>query len=378
MRRVVLVGNVESGYVRAAALGVAEYANTQSNWELYITLGSETPTGDPWQPDGVLVHLASEYAESLAASGVPCVQMGSSKTVPGPRVCGDDIAIGRTAAGHLLERGLRNLTMYHCSLPGRELGFVQAVQSAGATYLKCPLAHLEHDIADWDGGVAELGTWLKAQPHPLGLFGIYDVAARFASRACLIAGLRIPEDVAIIGADDDELLCNFNLPPLSSVRQPTRLIGRTAAELLNSMMDGQPPPSVPIAFPPLGVAVRRSSDILAIDDPEVGQALRFMMDAGGRSLTVEDICHQIVIPRRTLERRFKVALGRTVLEELTRLKIEFACQRLSLDQTPIADIAIQCGFTSVRHFYKVFRQSTGQTPGDYRRMRHSVQPFQMA
>lgn len=186
------------------------------------------------------------------------------------------------------------------------------------------------------------------------------------TEACRQVGLRIPEDAALLGAEDDDLYCELARPALSSVRVPAEQIGREAAALLDRLLDGARPPRQPILLPPQGVVARRSSEVLAIDDPDVVAAARFIRGHGHLPLFVADVLREVPVERRSLERRFRKALGRGIWEEIRRVHVERAKRLLAETDQSIKAIAKQSGFTDFRHMAVVFRKELGLSPTAYR------------
>ena len=194
----------------------------------------------------------------------------------------------------------------------------------------------------------------------------YDFLGLQLSEACREAGLRIPEDVAIVGMGNDDLLCDFARPSLSSVAVASEQIGHEAAALLDRLMNGHSPPPQPILVPPPGVVARQSSDVLAIDDHDVATALRFIRDASHKPIRVDDLLNAIPVSRRMLERKFRKVLRRGISEEIRRVHIERARRLLAGTDLAISAIAFNSGFSNASHLSIVFRQETGLTPTAFR------------
>jgi LacI family transcriptional regulator len=187
------------------------------------------------------------------------------------------------------------------------------------------------------------------------------------SEACQLADLRVPDDVAIVGVDDDDLLCELGRPSLSSVALPSEQIGAEAAALLERLLHGKPPPPGPILLPPREVVVRQSSDILAITDPDVAAAVRFIRNHGSRTIQVADVLEAVPVSRRGLEWWFRRIIRRGIWEEIRRVHLERGKTLLAGSELPMAEVARRAGFTDARQLSVVFRQETGLTPTAYRR-----------
>jgi LacI family transcriptional regulator len=201
---------------------------------------------------------------------------------------------------------------------------------------------------------------------PLGLVACNDDRGRQVLEACREAGLHVPEQIAVVGVDNDELLCELSDPPLSSVEPDTRRIGYEAAALLDRMMQGERPPAAPLFVPPKSVVTRRSTDVLAIDDREVAQAVRFIRDHACEGINVEDLLREVPLARVTLKRRFERLLGRSAKAEIMRLQLEKVKQLLTETDLNQAEIARLAGFRHLEYMSAAFHERTGQTAGQYR------------
>ncbi|MCX7935340.1 MAG: substrate-binding domain-containing protein, partial [Planctomycetota bacterium] len=223
------------------------------------------------------------------------------------------------------------------------------------------------DNADSEREKIELLDWLRALGRPAGILAANDVRARKLLDICQSAGIKVPEDVAIVGVDNDPLICLTARPTLSSIALPFERIGYEAAELLDRMMHGEALPEKPIVFPPLGVMARDSTDIVAIEDLVVSRALYFLRQHADKDISMDDVANALGVNRRTLERRFAKQVGRSLHQELTRLRIEISRRLLSETDLPMPDVARRSGLTSATQLSVIFRRETGWTPREYRR-----------
>jgi LacI family transcriptional regulator len=213
----------------------------------------------------------------------------------------------------------------------------------------------------------ELAAWLKSLNKPVGLMACYDVRARHVLMTCRRLGLLVPEDVAIIGVDNDELMCELTNPPLSSVEQGSRRIGFEAAALLDRLMAGQKSPQKRFTVEPEGIVARQSSDILAIKDVEVAAALQFIRHHACKGIQVPDVVWTVAISRSAIESRFKAVTGRTIHAEIQRVQIERARQLVTATNLSLKQVAVEAGFRYLQHMTTLFRFHLGQTPGEYRK-----------
>ncbi|MFW6033136.1 MAG: substrate-binding domain-containing protein, partial [Phycisphaeraceae bacterium] len=213
----------------------------------------------------------------------------------------------------------------------------------------------------------QLGAWLKQLTPPIGLMAWNDAAAAVLVQTCARIGLSVPEQVAVIGVNDDEAWCGFCVPPLTSVRPPLKRIGYEGAQLLAQLMEGEPVPSEPLLLPPEGVHVRRSTDVLAVDDPVVARALRYIREHVSERINVADVVRHVRVSRRLLEDRFREHLGRSPLKEIHREQLRIADHLLRTTNLPPKVIAMRAGYRDVNHLTRVFSKERGLPPATYRR-----------
>lgn len=379
MQRAIHIGLVFSysfAFYRRVVHGIRVFAETRPRWLFTSVYPEEQPlrTVGALKPDGLIAAVNTvALAQALASWRRPFVNVSAILPEPPlPRVGEDNLAIGRLAAEHFLERGL-----CHFGFVGppdwlysreREQGFRRAIEAAGyrvASY---------HDPAcgPFDPSARHrpldrrMRRWLFGLPKPVGLFATDDLWGLQLTEACRQTDLRIPEDVALLGAEDDDLHCDLARPRLSSVCVPAEQIGWEAAALLDRLLAGARPPRRPVLLPPQGVAARRSTEVLAIDDPDVVAAARFIRGHGHLPLFVADVLREVPVERRSLERRFRKALGRGIWEEIRRVHLERAKRLLAETDLSIKAVAEQSGFTDFRHLAVVFRQELGLSPTAYR------------
>jgi LacI family transcriptional regulator len=208
---------------------------------------------------------------------------------------------------------------------------------------------------------------IQSLRYPLGIFCYNDCVAADIVDACVEADIQIPDRVAVLGVDNDPVICDCVQVPLSSVRHDLESMAYEAAALLDRLINGESPPKMPLRIAPKGVATRRSTEVLAVEDPRVGDALRYIQENFfGGNLSVDEVVAHCGIPRRSLERAFRQELQRTVLHEILRMRISHAQKLLETTSFSVTDIATQSGFVSLNHFFRVFHGRTGVTPRAFR------------
>jgi LacI family transcriptional regulator len=281
-----------------------------------------------------------------------------------PMILNDNLAVGRMAAQHLADRGFRHLAYYGVRGERWSELRLQGVESA-AKAAKATLA-VHPSGGKWEASQERLKRWILGLPRPLGLVAANDIHGLRALDACRRAGRAVPEEVAVVGADDDAELCELSDPPLSSVTFNPERVGYEAAALLDGLMSRRSRPGRPLLVPPLGVSTRQSTDILAIDDPDVAKAIHYIRRHAFEGITVEDVLREAPLSRRALEHRFRRRLGRTPKEEIQRLRFDQAKNLLASTELPLARISERLGFHQPAYLSAVFKRETGMTPAAYR------------
>jgi LacI family transcriptional regulator len=222
-------------------------------------------------------------------------------------------------------------------------------------------------VADWETEQERKAEWLRGLEKPIGILAGYDELGCHLLTACTRCGIRVPEDVAVVSAGNDPVLCETSIPPLSSIFLDAQRIGYEAAAVLDRMMRGGKAPARPIRLPPAGLAARRSTDVMTVGDPEVAEALRFIRENACSGTRVASIVERIGLSHSVLERRFRKVLGRSPKAELLRVQISQARQLLVESDMPLKEVAHRCGFGSEKYFSDAFLRETGDRPGAYRR-----------
>jgi LacI family transcriptional regulator len=323
--------------------------------------------------DGVIGRVGRELASWAARTRTPTVNVWTnSPNRKLPLVAVDYEAAGRLAAEHLGDRGLRSFGFI-----GRENdaaarlllnGFRRTLSARGFPVDVLLVPGDPQDVESWIRLQRPLRRWVASWKPPIGVLASVDILARHLCNACQHAGVRIPDDVAIVGSGNTTLLCELLEPTISSLEHGYERVGRRAAELLDALMAGQKASVKPLLLPPSGVVSRRSSDMFAVDDPSVAAALRAIWAGSGRPLKVSSILQGVPTSRRTLERRFRETLGRTIHDEIRRAHVEQAKRLLVETRESLKVVAARSGFSDPQQFSRVFRSSEGLTPQRYRRI----------
>ena len=376
--RIGLVFSYGLDYYRDILRGIKAFAESRPQWIFtpIAPLPRVVRAMRPLNHHGMIAHIFNRgLAEALLETGKPVVNVsGVLPDLPIPRVAVDHVAVGRLAATHLLDRGIRHFGFVgypeHAFSAGREAGFKETLEAAGyrlSSHYQRDAGHRDPTgLWEWDEG---LRRWLAGLPRPVGILASHDPQGLALSEACRFSDLRVPDDVALVGVDNDDLLCELARPSLSSVELPAERIGYESARLLDRLLTRPGPYSKvqSLLLPPVGVVTRGSSDVLAIGDSEVAAALRFILDHAHEPIQVKDVLAEVPVSRRTLERRVHAARGRGIWEEIRRVHIERCKTLLAETDMPMSEVAKHAGFTEQRQLSVVFRQETGLTPSAYRR-----------
>ncbi len=385
--KVALLIESSRAYGRGLLRGVAAYVRTHRPWSIYVEPhGLEQPPPSwirSWDGDGILARVTDRRTlDLLLATGVPTIDLRGALTDTGiPLVGLDSHAAARLAFEHLRERGFRNLAF--CGVqPGeyrfldqRETEFERLATEAQCAFSKFPTQQGRKGARTWDEEQRQMARWVAKLNKPVGILACHDDRGHVLLNACREAEIAVPDDVAVIGIDNDEVLCDLSDPPLTSVDSNTAQIGYSAAALLDKMMAGDAKPSGTVLVEPAGVVLRRSTDSLAIDDRELAAAMRFIREHACDGINVDDVLSHTSLSRSTLDRRFIRIFGHSPSDEIMRLRIERVKQLLVETEYSLQHVANLAGFEHSEHMGALFRRKTGQTPGEFRNLRPTKSGF---
>ena len=378
--RIALLFNANKVYDREIIAGIGHYLrSTRVAWDLFLEedfrcrlAGIERFAGD-----GIIADFDDPaVADALRGSPLPVVAIGSSfedaSLYPAdvPYIATDNAKLVSLAFTHLIGAGLQHFAMY--SLPAaeenrwaqqRELTFETLLQAEG---LDAPIYRgVQTSAPVWDQSIEQLTEWLHALPKPVGVIAVTDGRARHVLQACLTAGIPVPEQVAIIGIDNDPLTRTLTRIPLSSVIQGTEEMGRTAAHVLHQMLRGARFPGRRILVPPVGINVLESTRHEPLSSPHVMRARHFIRQYACQGIKTEQVADYVGVSRSSLEEHFRRELQCTVHQEILRHKLDAAKALLASRDASSAEVAIRCGFTSLQYMYAVFKRELGCTPREY-------------
>jgi LacI family transcriptional regulator len=365
---------------RLMLTGVARYIQEHEPWAVYLKpFGVEKSLPNwlrDWRGDGIIAAVKDPASDVIVHRGIPVVDVvGVLRHEHVPLVHTTDHSVGRLGAEHLLERGFRHFGF--CEYVGefwsiaRREGFAATLAEQGyacAAYRIPPPGPGTGGPEVYEQQQRQLATWLKDLPKPIGVMCTNDLTGQQLLEACQRLSIRVPEEVAVVGADNDEPICRIASPPLSSVIINDQQRGYEAAALLARMMNGEPAPVEPILVEPAGVVTRASTDIMAIEDAAIVEALRFLREHCCERINVDDVVAEVPLSRSVLERRFRKIVGRSINSEIVRLRINRAIELLTETELGLKVVAQKAGFGTQSYMNAVFQQKVGKTPGSFRKV----------
>ncbi len=377
--------------------GIAKYIHVHGPWSCYIE-ERELHDGIPnWLKqvpiNGIIARIDGwRTGKELLRLGRPVIDVRASvrfKQIPA--FVTDPRAVAQMAADFFLQAGFRHFAF--CGYPGipfsdqRGRAFADYVSARGHTIslftppphsltvarrgANPPLTLLQAVEQRGLENEKNIASWLLKQPRPLALFACNDICGQQVLNACREHAVNVPGEVAIMGVDDDEVLCTISEPPLSSIKPDAERLGTQAAELLDAMMKGKRVYPGLVEIPPLWIVERASTDVVAIEDPVTVQALRFIRNHVSEGVNVKDVLAHVGCSRTDLGVRFRHWLKTSVRAEIVRLRLERACSLLRQTNLSLAEIGRQSGFRDAPSFCRLFRKRLKQTPTQYRHSRKS-------
>ena len=357
--------------------GIAAYAREHGPWQVFHeprSLESAAPRWlESWRGDGIIARLQNaRLADTVAAVGIPAVDvLGESPHPAVPLVHVDNEAIGRLGAEHLMDCGFRSFGW--CGVRGRNWAAARLAAFGGALDAKLDskpavywMPACSSNQSSWERQQDRLAAWLAKLPKPVGIAACYDPLAQRVLEACRRAEVAVPDEAAVLGVDNDDTVCEVCDPPLSSVAANLTRVGFEAARLLDRLMHGKAAPKRPVAIEPARVVVRQSTDSLAIPEPDVAAAVRFIREHACRPIHVRDVVSHLAISNTVLKERFRKWVGHSVHDEITHVRIHEAKRLLATTDLSLRQIAHRLGYRQQECLGVVFKKNTGKTPGQYR------------
>jgi LacI family transcriptional regulator len=372
-----LLAEVSSSHARGLIRGISRFAQARGPWRLHL-LELLRPADirrslDAWRCDGLIARVKTQaIAEAISKYDIPVVNVSGSPAIgKWPRVDTDDTAVCWLSVAHLLERGYR--TFGFCGMPCYEWSRRRATlfaaelerQGHACEVIDLPSLTLETTVRPKD--LRKLVEWLRAVPKPAGIMACSDYCGRVLLEACDEAAVTVPDEVGVIGVDNNELVCELCSPPLSSIEANTDRIGYAAAEILSQLLGGSRPAVQERLIKPTRLVSRRSTDATSVGEPVVAEAIRFLRAYACGDIGVLEIAQHVNVSRRYLEQQFQKTLGRSIFSEIQRVRLDAAQRLLGETNWKLETIAERTGFKHAARMSAVFQQKLHVRPGQYRR-----------
>lgn len=378
-RNIALLIETSRGYGRRFLHGIARFSRLYGPWSFHIVPGDflhDQAEIRQWNDDGIIARIENaQMAQAIADSNIPAIildppthKIDKSILKKFSWVTPDAESIAAMAYQYFQEHNLKRFGFV--GIPGRIWSITRQKAFAellNAKNLSCDFFAENLKKRSESGRRKQLGDWLKNLPKPVGVFTCNDVCAREVLEACLLTKINVPEEISVLGVDNDELFCEMCCPSLSSIELDAERAGFEAAVLLEKLITRKIRRPQSIIVPPLRVIERRSTDMSAIEDAEVANAIKFIRDNIQRPFGVNDVVTATSLSRRALELRFKTAVGKSINNEILRLRLCRAKQLLSETELSLDDISSQCGFSSCSYMITVFSTNVGIPPAKFRK-----------
>jgi LacI family transcriptional regulator len=358
--------------------GIVQHERSHRQWSTFLdddALAANDPTflrGEKWQ--GVISrHTTPTLVRTCAQLKIPLVDLNDRPPYPGvPKIRPNNLAIGHLGAEHFLERGFRSFAFCGFSNEGwareRRDGFIEALRLAGHDCTLFDVPYPGVITPDWNAQqTVLLSAWLRTLPKPTAIMACVDVRAFQVIAAAQQAGLHVPEEIALLGVNNDVIRCDLSYPSLSSVALNAHQSGYQAAETLDRMLRGEPYGAIETRIDPLGVVTRMSTDILAVSDRNVAAALGYIREQACKGVSVDEVVAHASASRSQLEKKFRRYIGRSPQAEIRRVQLARVKELLSETDLPLKTIAAMTGFEHIEYLSVVFKRLTGESPGQFRK-----------
>lgn len=373
--RVALIIETSSFYARKLLIGINQYIKLHGPWSVFTERGTNEP--DPswlkkWDGDGILTRgLDPTNCLAAAARGVPVLSLRLSQGSPVfPTLYSDQELVCRRIVEHFLERGFHNFAYMgaanlQLSRERRRI-LTRVLKENGIREMHFRPVYEQSGLS-WERQEKDMEAWLKTLPYPVAIMANFDLQGIQILDACRHGGIHVPDEVAVVGIDNDPVLCDLAAPPLSSLDLNVERIGFEAAATLAEMMKGKTMETKNYFYAPGEVVTRQSSDVIAVGDPQVVKAVQYIRENAFSGLDVNAVAKAAGMSRRSLEMKFSKEIGRTLLEEIQEVRLKRVRQLLLETDFTLAQIAEMAGFQYQEYLVRLFKKHTGMSPGQYRR-----------
>ncbi|MDT4761127.1 DNA-binding transcriptional regulator [Sphaerochaeta sp. PS] len=377
-KNIAVIVETSNAYARGLLHGIHEYARARKGWTLYLTEHGRHEIDESfagsWKFDGVIARIETDLmAHIIKDMNVPTVDVSAARKIEGiPWVETDDAMITKLAMDHLKDCGLKNFAFFGDPFYNWSLWRQQKFEELMAVPVGVPnpmvfnLPQRTEPRVRWWTQRERIRQWLSNLPKPVGIFACYDGCGQQLLEICRYYNFRVPEDIAVVGVDNDELLCDLATPSMSSVMPDGELTGSLAAGLLDRLMEGETLQSQKLSVAPLGVEKRVSTDVIAVSDPLIAQAIKFIRANAHKNIRVEDVLADIPMSRRVFETRFRSALDRTPHQEILRVRVNAVKDLLAETNLSLFDISERLEIQHPEYLSVFFKKETGMTPKEFR------------
>jgi LacI family transcriptional regulator len=375
MKRIVLLVETSREFGRQLIMGIARYSRLKGPWSFYkeqIGLKFSIPHLTSWKPDGIIMR-DSLIKKELLKLKIPTILVIHDSSYPKnlPVIKTDSISIAKMASEHLIQKGIRNFAfcgfdnyewsdermMYFCQF-NNEAGYKTSIYSSQEN----------KKIQNWEDEQQLISEWVKKLPKPVGMLACNDDQGQHILEVCKRTGFQVPEDVAVIGVDNDPMICEIGDPPLSSIALNVESAGYEAAKLLDELINNKQIHGQKILVSPTHIVQRQSTDILAVDDSEVASAIQFIKENAKNKILVSDVVKKTRVSRRTLEQRFKKTIHKSIYDEIRQIRVEWISRLLIETDLPISQITSLFNFTDVEHISRYFKKEKGIGLREFRKL----------
>lgn len=377
-KKVALLIETSTSYGRTLIRGIVQYANVASSWVFYNEprgLMDKLPKLQEWGFDGIIMRDTPENMPLLDMKIPTIVSIRYERAVEGvPNIISDCEKIGSVAAKYLADKQYKHFA--YCGFDEmpwskeREVAFSNSIPQGSflSIYRKRNLN------CDYNQELSEIVQWLKLLPKPVAILSCNDVRGSNVVEACKLAGLRVPQEISILGVNNDDMICDMTSPSLSSISLDIFRAGYEAAKCLDRMMRNKQANLNNIMIEPEAVITRQSTDIFAIEDSDIAAAMHYISQNSKKMIQVDDVAAHVGLNRRSLERRFRQVLGKTVHEQIKQVRIDLMSRFLAETDVPVSEIAYGMGFDDINHVSRYFRSAKGVSPLKYRKRFSKTNP----
>ncbi|MBK8947171.1 MAG: DNA-binding transcriptional regulator [Ignavibacteriae bacterium] len=375
LKKVILLLESSRAFGRDLLFGIGRYSRINGPWSFYWEprgLKSSVPHLSKWKADGLIMRN-SLIKKELMDMNLPTILAlhDSKRPVNMPAICTNSASISSLAAEHLMNTGLKNFA--YCGFDDIEWSndrknyFKKIIEESGFNiYLYNKSISTKQ--SSWQSEQSQMRKWILSLPKPIGIMACNDDRGQQVLEICKSLNIKVPEDIAVVGVDNDALICDLSDPPLSSVCLNTEQAGYAAAEQLDQMMNGKQKNYDDIIVLGTHVVQRQSTELLAVEDKDVVEAVRFIRNNAKNKIQIKDVVHQTCLGRRSLENRFKKTLHRTISQEIRRVRTEMMKRMLLETNLSISEITSMFDFTGIEHIARYFRKENGLSLIQFRKL----------